>query len=83
MGTSTLMTEGLQLMVLGMSTVFLFLGLLVAAMHTTSRLVRALEARRTPATQQADSVTGAEPVHSDVVAAISAAIHRYRQAHKH
>lgn len=39
------MIEGLQLLVVGMATVFAFLGLLVLSMHVASRLVEALADR--------------------------------------
>lgn len=82
MGNSDLMMEGLQLMVLGMSVVFLFLGLLIIAMQGTSRAVRALEARRAAASTS-PAATPPSEIDNALVAAISIAIQRYRRTHKH
>ena len=67
---STLMNQGLELMLVGMGTVFVFLTLLVIAMSLMASLV----ARRIPAV--------AEGVTDEEVAAITAAIaaHRKKQS---
>lgn len=83
METSALLVEGLQLMVLGMSTVFLFLGLLVIVMHAASRLVRLIDERRSPGTPGSGAVTDSAPVSGEIVAAIAIAVDRYRRTHKH
>ena len=64
-----LLEQGLTLMLVGMGTVFVFLTLLVAA----TTLMSALTARLSPAPAAESTVSDEE------VAAISAAINRYRQ----
>ena len=64
-----LLEQGLTLMLVGMGTVFVFLTLLVAA----TSLMSALTARLLPAP------VAESPVSDEEVAAISAAINRYRQ----
>jgi oxaloacetate decarboxylase (Na+ extruding) subunit gamma len=66
-----LVVQGLELMLVGMGTVFLFLTALVLATIAMSRLV----ARFTPAAVVADTDT----VSSEEVAAISAAIAMHRR----
>ncbi len=80
MANSNLLVDGLQLMVLGMSVVFLFLGILVAAMHATARLVRGIETRRSSTTAHESAASQAEPDWA-MLAAISVAVQRYRRTH--
>lgn len=70
-------------MVLGMGSVFIFLTLLVVAMQLTSRVVRAIDERHALPNPSDGETTGAAQANSDMVTAITAAIHRYRQTHKH
>ena len=67
-----LVVQGLELMLVGMGTVFLFLTALVLATIAMSRLV----ARFTPAAVIADT---SDTVSSEEVAAISAAIATHRR----
>ena len=66
-----LVSAGLQLMLVGMGTVLLFLTALIGAMSLMSNVV----ARLTPDTR------GAE-IEAEEIAAITAAIARYRQEHR-
>lgn len=66
---STLMNQGLELMLVGMGTVFVFLTLLVIAMSLMASVV----ARLAPAV--------AEGVTDEEVAAITAAIAAHRKKH--
>ena len=67
-----LLRDGLQIAVLGMTAVFVLLGCLVVALGGMSRLARALEpAAPTGSPGQADD--------SELLAAISAAIHAHQR----
>lgn len=80
MPVSGLLSEGLNLLVLGMGTVFAFLALLVWAVGVMSRFAQAIESRKPPpALQPARSPRGG----GDLVAVIAAAVHRYRTEHPH
>lgn len=74
--------SGIELMLIGMGIVFLFLGLLVAAVSGMSWIVSrwfpqfpagALPPSRPPVTSQENE---------EVIAVISAAVHRYRTEHQ-
>ena len=71
---------GVQLMLIGMGTVFVFLGLLVLSVFLVSRLTRTLEGTR-PKRQSTTSPAQVEQdaLEQELVAVISAAIHRFRQ----
>ncbi|MFQ5345635.1 MAG: OadG family protein [Mariprofundus sp.] len=70
-----LIRQGLQLMALGMGTVFLFLGLLIFVITQVSRIIQKFEVK----TQQpADNATSS---HDDLVEVISAAVQQYRSDH--
>ena len=82
------MTDGLQLMVLGMGTVFLFLGIMVACIRGTAVLIRPfahllpdIAAGRT--TQARNGLKGPvdDAAGPDVIAAVAAAVRRYRTDH--
>ena len=74
----TMLKQGLFLMGLGMGVVFVFLGVLVAAVRGMS----ALAMRLAPEPEPELPVTGSTPDNgAGVTAAISAAVHRYRQDH--
>lgn len=83
METSALLMEGLQLMGLGMGAVFLFLSLLVVAMHLTSRVVRVIDEHQERSIPTTQASAGMAQADSDAVIAIAAAVHRYRHTHKH
>jgi len=70
-----LIRQGLQLMALGMGTVFLFLGLLIFTITQVSRIIQKFE---TKTQQLADNVTSS---HDDLVEVISAAVQQYRSDH--
>jgi len=71
-----MLKQGLFLMGLGMGVVFVFLGVLVAAVRGMSALAMRLAPEPEP------PVTGSTPDNgAGVTAAISAAVHRYRQGH--
>ncbi|QXP84875.1 OadG family protein [Methylococcus sp. Mc7] len=76
-----LLLAGSRLMLIGMTIVFLFLALLVGVIHTSSRLI----GRYSPEEPVALKPVSAVPVRSaggedeaEIVAAITAAIHRYQ-----
>jgi len=79
MDVSELLVEGVNLMLLGMGSVFLFLTVLVLAMSGVSRLVVPLAADdpyQNPQRQPLSTPTGKES--KEIIAVISAAISRYR-----
>jgi oxaloacetate decarboxylase gamma subunit len=69
-----LISEGLELMVIGMTVVFVFLGALVFLVTNMSRLAQKFG----PATVPAQSATGSAGTSDDLIAVISAAVHQYR-----
>ncbi|HEY5718561.1 MAG TPA: OadG family protein [Motiliproteus sp.] len=85
METSSLISQGLTLMVFGMGFVFVFLTLLVGATNLMSVLVNrylpepvvAPKPSRRPAPTPAAATSDAQ-----LLAVISAAVHQYRQRHK-
>jgi len=70
-----LMRQGLQLMALGMGTVFLFLGLLIFVITMVSRIIQKFELK----TEQSAGATASS--HDDLVEVISAAVQQYRSDH--
>jgi oxaloacetate decarboxylase gamma subunit len=76
-GTS-LLEQGLNLMLFGMSTVFLFLALLVLAMTTMSRLLLRLQPQ---AVKPGETQAARAEADEATVAAISLALHQHRQQH--
>ncbi|WP_214000340.1 OadG family transporter subunit [Arsukibacterium sp.] len=78
---SDLLLESATLMLIGMVSVFTFLLLLVLLMTVMSSLLRRYAPlKATDTANKADTV--ANGVSPAVVAAISAAVHQYRQQHK-
>ncbi|MFI3220515.1 MAG: OadG family transporter subunit [Methylococcales bacterium] len=73
-----LMSSGLELMFAGMTIVFLFLIMLVYAINLMSFLVQRFFPDK-PATSLHVSTGG---VDKQVIAAITAAVHQYRNKHK-
>ena len=71
---SPLVSQGIDLVIYGMGTVFVFLTLLVIATVTMSRLTQ-MTLTELPATQRTENKDGA----SRKLAAITAAIHAHRQ----
>ncbi|MGD2083963.1 MAG: OadG family transporter subunit [Chromatiales bacterium] len=80
MPVSDLLIEGLKLLVLGMGSVFAFLVILVFAMMAMSRVAGALDGGVPGAGSDGSATTPptAPDEDSGVVAAIAAAISRYR-----
>jgi len=70
-----LMGQGLQLMALGMGTVFLFLGLLIGVIGVVSRTIQSFE--------QKNAKGGGEAGinHDDLLEVITAAVQQYRSDH--
>ncbi|MES9967920.1 MAG: OadG family transporter subunit [Sedimenticola sp.] len=79
MPISDLLVEGVNLMLLGMGSVFIFLTLLVFIMNGMSRLAKAIEGdvvTEAPTSHAATPKAATED--DDLIAVISAAISRYR-----
>ncbi len=78
---SDLMMQGVNLMLLGMGSVFIFLTALVTAMYGMSALARALSREEI---HEGVSTTTATPAVGDdeLIAVISAAISRFRSTNK-
>ena len=83
MAVTDLMLDGINLLLLGMGTVFVFLALLVGAMSLMSRLAARLspEPQPVPPTAPIPQPKGAGG-DDEVIAVISAAISRYRSGQK-
>lgn len=73
-----LMSSGIELMIAGMTIVFLFLTMLVGAINLMSFLVHRFFPE-TPAPAVHVTTGG---VDKNVIAAITAAVHQYRNTHK-
>jgi len=69
-----LMLQGVQLMVLGIVLVFIFLGVLVFAIHGMSALARVIDGSSRPDVAATDH----ESDHR-LLAAVAGAVQRYRQ----
>jgi len=77
MNIDALLTQSLQLLGLGMGSVFIILGLLIGIISIVSKLV--------PEEAPIATVAAIEPSATDSnahIAAIQAAIHKYRKSHK-
>jgi len=80
MPISDLLASGVQLMLTGMSIVFVFLIVLVFALGLMSRISHALSTEEQP--QESDSSASfSKPENTALIAVISAAINRYRSTH--
>lgn len=77
MTPSQLLLEGVELMLFGLGTVFIFLLLLIASIRLMAFLIGRLEAGRTAHPAAAQSVAIAEE-DADMLVAIQAAIHQHR-----
>ena len=83
MPVTDLMIEGVSLMLLGMGTVFTFLVILVAAMTVMSRLASKLSTEtQSSLPASAPAQTAGTGDDGELIAVISAAISRFRSAHK-
>lgn len=74
------MQSGIELMIYGMGTVFVFLTLLVLVTMVMSAIVQ----RIAPPPVEVDSpaITPARSDDKQLIAVISAAVHKYRSRHK-
>lgn len=77
----TLMQQGLELMLFGMGTVFVFLALLVVATTGMSAMMQRFF-KSPPAPVVRPQQLAVAQDNSQLVAVISAAIHNYRSRHK-
>ncbi|MBN2963619.1 OadG family protein [Sulfurospirillum sp. T05] len=80
-----LVTEGLKFMVLGITTVFLFLVLMVAILYAQSAILTTFFPQKpTPKPQQTPGSTPSSPSdETTLVAVISAAIQTFRNQKRH
>ena len=69
--------NGLSLMLVGMATVFCFLTLLVISIHISSKVIN----RFWPEALASAEPNNTSDTNDDVVAAITAAVHQYRNKH--
>lgn len=78
--SASLLDQGLEMMLFGMGTVFVFLACLVLVTTLMSALVQRLD----PPSSAPAAAPATTPVSEDknLVAAITAAIHQYRSRHK-
>ena len=80
MPVSELLMEGVNLMLIGMTVVFSFLGILVFSITVMSKIALALDAKTataSPAPTGGATSSGTPP---EVMSVISAAVHRYRKS---
>lgn len=79
MDISGLLIEAAQLMLIGMFVVFMFLGILVWLTTLLAKFAGS-EDNAPVATAKAATVASTEGISPQTIAAISAAIHQYRQS---
>ena len=79
---SELIFSGLELMVLGMGIVFMFLTVLIFTLRGMSRLAVWLDDAPPQTATQPITVTDDRAANAQLVAVISAAVSRYRAAHR-
>lgn len=80
----TLLQQGLELMVFGMGTVFLFLAVLVVVTIAMSSLLQRF-IPATPVDKTVDQVASPSTAANNdqqLMAVLSAAVHKYRSRHK-
>ncbi|MDQ7089671.1 MAG: OadG family transporter subunit [Methylococcales bacterium] len=73
-----MMSVGVEIMLVGMGTVFLFLAMLIVTVNGMSKLIERFVVEETTETTETTAVKGVNP---QVVAAISTAVHQYRKKH--
>ena len=79
----TLLQDGLELMIYGMGTVFVFLAVLVVVTTSMSAIVNKFFPDEVPAAQPTPSAVQQTPASDDtLLAVISAAVHQYRSRQK-
>lgn len=77
-----LMRQGVELMLFGMGTVFIFLALLVVVTSAMSTLIQRFAKPEPVISAQPPRVQAAASNDQQLVAVITAAIHKYRSRHK-
>ncbi|MDL4864802.1 OadG family transporter subunit [Halomonas elongata] len=82
MQDTSLLNEGFALMGLGMGFVFVFLTVLVVTTTLMSRIIRRYFPEPAPASPPSASGRSVSARDDDVMAAISAAVHRHRRRHR-
>jgi len=83
MPVTELLKEGVELMLLGMGSVFVFLTMLVLALKLMSRLAQALAPQEAVVSSSTRAVISSKSGEEDeLLAVISAAIARYRSQRK-
>ncbi|HDZ47019.1 hypothetical protein LCGC14_0154900 [marine sediment metagenome] len=85
MQDSELLQDGLALMALGMGFVFVFLTVLVISVTLMSKLIGRFQPAAVATGQTKPTATSATSSAKDdeVIAVISAAVHRYRKSRRH
>ena len=78
MNIDQLLLQSLQLLGLGMGSVFIILSLLIVIINMIARLVPQTEITPTPATATISATPGT--TNTQHVAAIQAAVHQYRRS---
>ena len=82
MPMADLLLQGVELMALGMGIVFCFLVLLVFVMQGMSWLAHRIGGEEPYHAQPAPSAAPAPAPEADLIAAIGAAVYRYRARHR-
>lgn len=82
MQDTQLLSEGFALMGLGMGFVFVFLTVLVITTTLMSRVIGRYFPEPAPANSPSASGRSAPARNDDIMAAISAAVHRHRRRHR-
>ncbi len=81
MTNTQVLTEGLNLLVIGMGTVFVFLSVLVACVTLMSKMAQKIEARfPKPVEVHKAPQAAVAGVQNEHIAAIGAAVRRYRSS---
>lgn len=82
MPVTGMLLEGLELLVIGVGIVYAFLLLQVGLLTLVARLVRRIEGPPPALVGPAIGKDVSGPVEPDVVAAVTAAVQRYRAEHR-
>ena len=82
MPIADLLVQGIELMVLGMGIVFSFLVLLVFTMQGMSWLAHRIGGEELYHAEPGPSAAPVPAAEADVIAAIGAAVYRYRARHR-
>ena len=81
-----MLTDGLKLMVVGLSTVFIFLAFMILIISLLAKVLlpfaKAAEPRRTPVVKQKGVVVGLPQEDKTLTAVIMTAVYRYRADRK-